>query len=491
MVCFRLGKAHFITGLILLSGCVSLPKDQQTQNLLVPPSLEKSIENGLATDFFSMGNWPSEKWWEIFNSPQLNGLIKEALGDNPSLQSIERRVEFAKQTAKVTRSRLFPLLNFDADETWELLSKHGLYRAFNPKLPIDANLVDLTLSFTYEFDFWGKNRNLYRADLGREKAEEAETAQVALLTTTAVAQAYFALKINLIRKRLFQELFEVRSAIFKLQNFLQEKALLSKLLPLFSEEQVMEAEKLVYAIAQEVETDKHLINILIGRGPDLPLEIDDSLPYLDKNLTIPSNLSFDLLSRRPDLMAQIWRCEAIAHDVGAAKADFYPNINLVGLIGLESTLYRFLFNKTSKRAALEPAIHLPIFTAGAIRANIRAQKALFDEAVQTYNNLILNSAQEVADLIVIAQAIFEKQISQEEILKDAQERYDLTQLRYEQGLDNLLAVFFVEEEWIQKELDNVTLLYDQYVATIKLIKALGGGYQSEYGVPLRAKEEES
>ncbi len=488
---FRLFKRNCIFGcLLLLSACVSLPKDQQRENILSAPSIDASVEDSVETPYFSIGNWPDENWWEIFNSEELNDLISQAIDQNPTIQSIESRVEYAKQTAKVVRSQLFPLLFFDADETWQYLSHNGLYRALNPTVPLNVNLVDLTLSFTYEFDFWGKNRNLFNAALGQEKAQEAEAAQVLLITTTSVAQAYFALKTNLVRQRLYEVLYEVRRNIYNLQHLLQDKALLSRLQPLLSEERLLEAEQLLSSIDQEVETDKHLINILMGLGPDSPIEVAAELPPVLETLSIPENLSLDLLSRRPDLMAQIWRVESIAHDVGAAKADFYPNINLTAFAGLESIFYRLLFKQESKTGRLQPAIHLPIFTAGEIRANIRAKKALFDQAVFDYNQLLLNSAAEVADLLVLAKSIFEQKADQEQIVDAAQVRHDLTVLRQISGLDNLLSQYFIHEEVILKELDNVSLLYSQYLAAIKLIKSLGGGYQSEYSIPLTALGDE-
>jgi NodT family efflux transporter outer membrane factor (OMF) lipoprotein len=487
---FNINKWVF-GSLLFLSSCASLPKDEQTQNLLAPPSVGTSVDKSLDSGYFAIGDWPEERWWEIFNSSQLNGLIEEALGKNPTIQGIEKRVEFAKQNTKVVRSKLFPLIFFDADETWEYLSYNGLYRAFNNKIPINANLVDLTLSFTYEFDFWGKNRNLFKAALGENKAQEAEAAQVELITTTSLAQGFFALKANLLRKRLYEELLDVRTASFQLQKLLLEKALLSKLSPLLSVEDVLEAEKLLLSVEEEVETDRHLVNILLGRGPDAPLEIEEGfLSPFTVALALPENLSVDLLARRPDLMAQIWRVESLAHDVGAAKADFYPDINLRAFIGLESVLYRLLFKSDSKTAGLQPAIHLPIFTAGEIRANIRAKKALFDQAVFDYNDLLLRSAQEVADLLILTQTVFEQKQDQEQIVGAAKERYELTVLRQQKGLDNLLTQYALEEEWIQKQLDDVSLLYSQYLAAVKLIKALGGGYRSEYSVPLTATQED-
>jgi NodT family efflux transporter outer membrane factor (OMF) lipoprotein len=474
--------------LVLIYGCVSMSKEEQTANLISPPDVKTSIENGLSSGYFNLGDWPQQNWWEIFNSNQLNHLIVEALKQNPTIQGIERRVELAKQTAKVVRSRLFPLIFFNLDETWEYLSHNGLYRALNPEIPINANLIDLTLSFNYEFDFWGKNRNLFQSALGQSRAAQAESAQVQLITATSIAQAFFALKTNLTRKRLYEDLLDVRSNIFELQKLLLEKALLSKLDPLLSEEYLLQAEQWVLSIEEEIETDCHLINTLLGRGPNSPLKIQEGLEPFTDQLTIPENLSLDLLARRPDLMAQIWRVEALAHEVGAAKADFFPNINLKAFAGLESIAYHLLLQSRSKTASLEPAIHLPIFTAGAIRANIRAKKALFDEAVFDYNNLILRSAQEVADLLILAQTIFKQKGDQEQIVKAATSRLDLISLRIQKGLDNQLKEYYVQEELIQKQLEDVSLTYNQYLAAIKLIKALGGGYQSEYQIPLKAKE---
>lgn len=483
----KLRRKGLFVGLLALSACASLPQEEQTENLITPPSVETSVRDSLESGFFVLSDWPKQAWWEVFQSTELNALIAEALVKDPTIQSVERRVEMARQTAKVVRSNLFPLLFFDADETWEYLSHNGLYRALNPSIPINANLVDLTLSSQYEFDFWGKNRNLFRAALGEEKAREAEAAGVSLIVSSSVAQAYFALKTNLARYDVYRELYEVRQALLELQKLLQRKSLLSRLQPLLSEESLLEASKHIYGIEQEIKTDRHLINILLGRDPDTPLEIHEGGLCALTSLNIPDTLSMDLLARRPDLMAQIWRVESLAHEVGAAKADFYPNVNLKAFIGLESIAYRLLFNTSSKIAGLQPAIHLPIFTAGAIRANLRAKKALFDAAVFDYNALLLRSSGEVADLLVLAQSLFEQLDDQKKIVEAAQNRCDLTTLRQRSGLDNRLTSYVIQEELLLKKLDALTLRYNQYLVAVKLIKALGGGYESAYTVPLRGK----
>ena len=112
---------------LFLSGCVNLPKEQQSENLITPPSLQSSVQEGVDSALFAVGDWPEERWWEIFASSELNALIDEALAHNPTLQSVAQRIEQAKQESKVAKSRLFPLLFFDANESLTYLSRNGLY----------------------------------------------------------------------------------------------------------------------------------------------------------------------------------------------------------------------------------------------------------------------------------------------------------------------------------------------------------------------------
>lgn len=460
-------------------GCISMPNKEKNENILSQPSLKESAIEALKETYFTLGDWPKAQWWEIFGSKELNEILVQALECNPSIQALKEKVEFAKQKTIISRSRLFPLLFFDADESWQWLSKNGLLHTLNPSLSRAANLIDLSFSFDYEFDFWAKNRNLYESAIGKALAEEAETKERELIVGTAVAQAFFALKTNLYRKELYEQLENVRKKIYVLQKLLQKKALTSKLVPSFAEERLEEAKKQVATIKKEISVNDHVLNMLRGKGPDDPLNVSCTLDEPPESMTIPETLSIDLLSRRPDLMAAIWRVKALSHDVSAAIADFFPDINLKGLIGLESLAFNNLFEASSVTGGLFPAIHLPIFTAGAIKANVRANKANFNQAVYEYNDLLLKSANEVADILSIIQSVYAKREYQKTILDCAAFRLDLVTLNFKKGLGDLLQVYAREEEWIEKSLEDAELIYGQYAAAIKLIKALGGGYKKE------------
>ncbi len=460
-----------------------MPKYQQTESLSPPISLESSLEDSLNTDFFALGDWPQANWWEMFESDQLNDLIDNALAYNPSLKEAESRIEAAWQIALIARSALFPWIFFKITDDLQHLSKNGLYRAFNPKLPLNANLVDINFTLNFDFDFWGKYHRLFYAALGRKKAQEAETAEVALVITTTLTRAFFALKTNLIKKELYKELYAVFYYTLDYQNQLKKSALLSALPPLFTQENVFETQKILEELDAEIAANKHLINVLAGFGPDTPLDIDESLAPLPEAISLPCDLSTGLLARRPDLMAQIWRAKALAHEVGAAVADFYPDINLTSFIGLESLLFKHLFHKNSIAAGYKPALNLPIFTAGEILANVNTKKAEFDAAIFEYNQRLLSSTQEVADALSIGKSVFLQKQNQQSILESAENRYNLTLLRKQSGLDNIFDNYLILQELISKKLEDVDLTYMQYVVTVQLIEALGGGFFAEQ-IPL-------
>ncbi len=488
-------RSLLLSFFLILSGCLSLSEREQREHIISPSPITNTRQEALDSGFFTEGNWPEKKWWESFEEITLNALMEEALLSNPTLQAVHERIESAKQSAIVVRSKLFPLIFFNAEDNWNYLSQHGLYRTLNPNIPLNANLIDLTLSFTYEFDFWSKNRNLFQAALGKVKTQEAEEAQTKLVVTTALAQAYYALTTNLTRKKLYEELVILRRAVSSLQNLLQLNALRSRLEPLLSEEEEFQAEKLLLSVNEEIAANKHLINMLRGKGPDEPLDVENTLPDFPVTLSLPNEISINLLSRRPDLMAQIWKLQTFAHEVGAAKADFLPNINLVGSGGIETVLASFLFSPSSLTANVHPAINLPIFTAGAIKANVREKKAFFDQAVYEYNQLILQSAQEVTDYIVLIESVFAQKKKQEKIVKDATERFEITFLRYLKGLGGYLENYAYQIQVVEKKLEDLQLTYMQYLSAIKLIKALGGGYSSTLPLdlekPLKPKEKVS
>lgn len=474
---------HFLLAALLgLCGCASVP-DHDLAQISSTPSLQQAAETALAGQDFVVGKWPSEKWWESFNDPQLNELIETALQESPNLKQAEAKVQFAEQMAKKQRSSLFPKLDMKYDEQWQYFSKNGFVRSFYPitpgiNVPATVNQIDLTLNFSYEFDFWGKNRKRFQAALGEMRTSAAEKAQAKLVLTTYIAQTYFQLQANLAAMSILKEWLEKRSNLYELSLSRLVWGIDADFPVLDSEKNVYLIEQMLIAMEREIAFNQNQIKMLIGQGPDSP---DLRLPLFasfDQPFALPANLSIDLLARRPDLQAQIWRVESAAKEIGVAKADFYPNVNLSAFAGLESLAFKDFFNWSSHMGGLEPAIHLPIFTGGRLRANLRSKIASYNEAVFAYNDLLLHAAKDVADQLVLLRTKFQELDMQLSTLDVATDQYRLKQLQYEKGISNFLNVLTMEEEVLNQRLSTVNLRRDYLLAVLKVIKAFGGGYEA-------------
>ena len=204
-------------------------------------------------------------------------------------------------------------------------------------------------------------------------------------------------------------------------------------------------------------------------------------------IEIPSNLSSDLLARRPDLTAQIWRIEAAAREIGAAKADFYPRVNLMAFAGLESLSFNKLLNFGSKEGGFVPALHLPIFTGGRLTAHLKGKVALFNEETYRYNELILNAAREVADQIVILSTTFDALNCQVNSLSAAEEQLAMQFSRYQYGINDYLTVLEREENLFAQQYQLYGYERDYLLAVLKMIKALGGGYHTNQPLPYQER----
>ncbi len=464
--------------LLFLVACSPIPKKGTMVDPFCQPSLEKSEENALQNPYFVRGDWPDQNWWEMYQSETLNALVKQALQANPDILGVKAKIDRARALSIISRAQVFPLVFFNGNESLTYLSKNGLLYNLNPQLGRHADVISFDLSIDYEVDLWWKYHNLFYASLGKEQADIAEASQVELVITTAIAEAYFALKSNLVRQELYHRLADVKQDYYDLLLLLLEKALSTAFSPALAKEQLAEAWKAVYEIDQEVKNTIHLVNILRGVGPDEELSLDNTPLDPPECMAIPDTLSLDLLARRPDLAAALWRAKALSFEVKARIADFYPNVNIKALLGLDTLQWRKLFEGNSMFPSFQPAVHMPIFVWGETKALVAAKTAEFNQAIEEYNTLVLQSTQQVADMLVILDTVYKKREEQKTILESARFRLDLSLLNYEHGLDDMLQVYEKEIEWIEKAIVDVELIYAQYASSVGLIRSLGGGYQT-------------
>jgi len=469
--------SHFIYCFILIQYGCSTPHIQDDERV-VKISLTKTSNETLTISAFEVGDWPQENWWEMFDDPQLGHLIEQAMQDNPTLHKVEAKVKTALAFVQKERSAFFPDIGATAETNWQYLGKNSFFRSFAPTVPSTLNQIDLFLNFNYEFDFWGRNLNLYRTALNQARAEEAEYNQTKLILSSAIAQAYFNLQRNLQKLDILKQIHSLRTTLFELMALRSKFALDNDIPKIDSQKNELDVTVLIKQREQDVALSIHLLQILIGQEPDASLHLKRPSSTFNKAFPIPQQIGLDLIARRPDLMAQIWRVEAAAHKIGVAKADFFPNVNLSVLGGLESLQFNTLFSAGSKIASFFPAIHLPIFTGGRLTANLRTKEAEYDQAVYEYNEMLLQAARQIVDEITIIKFTDSQLDIQNSTLNALEMQHKLVISRFNQGLDNYLMVLRNQETVLNQKMNIIELRYERLLSRLKLIKALGGGYFS-------------
>lgn len=424
---------------------------------------------------FQAGEWLKQRWWEEFNDPVLTGLIDQGLQSSPNLKLAQERLKAAAQVALQKKAALYPELDLDAFDIWTHLSQEGFFRAFGPTVPAIVNDFYIGLSFSYEFDFWGKNRDLLNAALGEVAASTAETMQAELVMTTSIAYTYFELQFLLKKKQILEERNVNRNSVVQISEQRLQGALDTAFEPLAAQANALDLEAQLKELDIEISQHIHKLKALAGMQQDAKLDIcqTDLQPL---RLGLPETLGLDLIARRPDLIALRRRLEAAGKKVDAAKTDFYPNINLKAFLGTESVFWSKLFQSNNWDAIAAPALHLPIFTAGRIHAQLYEKLADFNEAVYSYNQLILDAAKEIADSLTKISVLLQEVEIRKSSLDVALSQEAIVQRRYKGALATRSDSLAAQDAVLQKQMILAAVEYGTQLAEIELIRQLGGGF---------------
>ena len=460
----------------LFESCAALKKRNYEPQVMESADVSLSIDSALQTPNFSAGQWPAYNWWSLFEDEQLSELMEIAIEKNPDLLAAVSRVRVSQEEAKKVRSFLLPKLDASFRDNYEHLSKDSLDRFPPSRVPAVVNQLYLALNFEYEIDLFGKNRNRYRAAIGEARAQAAEMSASLLMITTLLAETYIQYAAHLQNFQYAQALADAQKMIWELTELRFINGLDDQMLVDQAAAAYLEAQETVVFYEKEIALNVSQLKILMGLGPDDPKEISSPTLAFDRSFPLPENIPLNLLSRRPDLMAQIWTVEAAAHMISAAKAAFFPNINLAAFVGLESLKWSHFFSADNYAAALTPAINLPLFTGGKLTAQLNKQYATYDAAVYDYNALLLRAAKDVTDQINILEAASEESRLQTEAYEKTMHITELTTKRYENGLDDYVMVLEKQVETLNQGMKEVDTENERYLAILQLIKALGGGY---------------
>ncbi|WP_313803414.1 efflux transporter outer membrane subunit [Sphingobium sp.] len=499
----RSGRAvSLIAGMALLSACAAVPDLGPRPVVRAPDGI--AAERSLKADTVAV--WPSEGWWTAYGDPQLDALIEEGLKASPDVAAAVARFRQANAVAQQAGAPLLPSADLDAKGGVTKSSYNmGMPKEFVPKGWLGTGQV--TLNFGFDLDLWGKNRAALAAATSEARAAAIDARAARLALATGVADAYADLA-RLHEERAIQaRALEIRTASQKLVTQRRENGLETRGSERQADATVASARAQLAAADQAIAVRQHQIAALIGAGPDRGLAIGQPKLGASGPLGLPADVTTNLVARRPDIAAALARTEAAAKRIKVARADFFPAIRLSALIGVQSLGYQTvlnngafsggpspffdsLFTKDSLFGNAGPAISLPIFHGGAISGQYRGARAVYDEAVASYDRTVLDAYQQVADAVTGRRALARRLVDARAALTASEEAYGIARQRYEGGLNTYLDVLNVEDQLLAARQSVAELEASAFTLDIALIRALGGGFTaSDARMPLQISKD--
>lgn len=419
--------------------------------------------------------WPAADWWKQFGDPQLDRLVDEALHGSPNLRAADARVRKALASAASLNAGRSPQVTGTADATRQRFPEHYIYPP--PFAGSWVTTADLTANLSFDLDLWGRTRSAYEGALDQAHAAQVDRDAAQLLLSASIVRAYVQLQRAYEQLDIAQALATQRDDLRKL--VLQRKvAGLDSALELKQAEAALpEARERIAQLEETIALTRNQLAALLGEGPDRGRVIDR--PHMASGTAplLPSRLPADLIGRRPDIAAQRWRVEAAVKDTAAARAEFYPNVNLVAFAGLQSIGLSNLVKSGSAVAGVGPAVHLPILDGGRLRANLAGKHADYDIAVEQYNQSLADALRDVVDQLASFRSVDEQRVQADSAVGIAQDAYELAVLRYREGLGNYLQVLSAESQVLGQKSLRADLAARGRDVSVNLARALGGGYE--------------
>ncbi len=443
------------------------PLDAQALNLITPASAATSAAPApLALD---------AQWWLGFGDAELNHLVEQALASHPSLRSAQARLARARAVSDVVAAADGPQVGVGLDTSHQRFTATGLYPP-----PLAGAVYDtgtLQVAGTWELDLFGKNRAALDAAIGQTRAAEADAAAARMLLASNVARTYFSLVRTHAQLDVAQRTLAQRQQTLALVQDRVKAGLDTQLEQQQSESALPDARMQIEVLKEQKALALNTLGALISQ-PNRPLSLELPAQAAIKIIATTSTVPIDLLGRRADISAARWRVEAATRDVDSAKAQFYPNINLTAFAGYSSIGLDRLLQTGSQQWGVGPAIRLPLFDGGRLRANLRGKTADLDGSIESYNALVLDAVRDVTDQLTSTQAIARQQTEQAQAQTSAEAAYTIALQRYQAGLANYLNVLSAETAVLAQRRQAVDLAARALDTQVQLIRALGGGFQA-------------
>ncbi|HVY05228.1 MAG TPA: efflux transporter outer membrane subunit [Burkholderiales bacterium] len=416
------------------------------------------------------------KWWEIYGDATLNRLEEQASGASPRIQIAAARVEQARAILGFSKANAYPTVTVGAVAPRMRVSGN---RVDQPdKLPAEfayySNDFQLPLYASYELDFWGKYSRLEESARARMESSIAAYHGALLTLQSDLAQAYFQLRAAEEEVNLLASSIELRERARDLVGARKRGGLASELDLARVETELAATQAEAQAAIRHRDELLRALALLTGSAPG-PFEVE-AAPLAAQPPVVPVGMPADLLERRPDIAEAERQLAARSADIGYAQAAWFPSIKLTGSFGFESNDLSALFDRESMIWSVGASLSQTVFDGGRIRANIDRARAIHAEYLAEYRERLLVAFKEVETALAALRILDLQHESQLRAASSAERAEYLATARYKTGLVNVLELVDAQRTKLQVERGRLQIRQQQMLASVALIRALGGGW---------------
>ena len=408
-------------------------------------------------------------WWQVFQDPQLQELIRTALKENDDLQLATERISAARAQVTITRSSLFP----------QVQANSNFSGGKDPTSQATYNILALTADAAFQLDLFGRLRRATEASRAQLLATEDARDTVILTLVSDVASDYFTLLELYLELQITRDTVKTQEDSVKLTRLRLDHGVATKLDVLQSQQVLDTANAAVPDLERQIGQEEDAISILLGHYPE---SVRRGRPLAEQPLPpeVPPGMPSTLLERRPDIRQVEQNLIAANAEIGVARAAFFPQISLTGSGGGafgRSTLLTGLMSSQTGIWSYGAQVSQPIFTGGALRGNLRLAESQQRQELIAYKQVIQLSFRDVSDALIGYQKLHQVRVAQEVTVKDLQDSVDTSLRRYRGGITTYLEVLDGQRSLFTAELTLAQARGNEYQSLVQLYKALGGGWQ--------------
>jgi multidrug efflux system outer membrane protein len=471
-------KLSLVGAAALLAGCTVGP-DYQRPAPAAPLPPDWHWQAAQPSDELSKG-----PWWHLFRDDQLNRLEDAATAQNQDLKAAVARVDEARARARLQGASFFPTANFAPSYTRTQLPKDNPQYATIPIPNIDQrnlpyNSFSVPLNLSYEVDLWGRVRRSFEAAKAEAQASLADYQNVLLVLQSDVAVEYFTLREYDAEIQILNDTATARAESVRINKVRVQAGRATNVDVAQAQTDLTNAQASLADVAQRRAETQDALAVLCGVNPSDQILAPHALAVEEAPPVVPVGLPASLLERRPDIAESERTMQAQNASIGVAYAAFFPRVTLTGSGGYLSARATDLFTWPNTVWSYGPQVSLPIFDGGQNLSNLQAARANYNEAVARYRSTVLGSVRDVEDALADLRFLTQENDALRQSVQSSRQATDLEKKRFLVGQTNYTDVIVSDETRLATERNRAQVRGQQFYATVRLIKALGGGWNAQ------------